>query len=149
MPRQWKLPGPNSPYLIVWSYDEVAKDTRRHVSPSAVCGLLDGWIRSRKQVIRDIYEALDGSQSLKLSSAKEALPDVLIRKRLAEAFTSRVLVALTEEKTQTPRVQEQKSGVQPKDPARTYGPFRVYLPKDKKKRVTPESFTELACRSLV
>ncbi|WP_375771383.1 SH3 domain-containing protein [Archangium gephyra] len=141
MSNQWILPGPSSPYIVVWWNDEEAKDTGRRVSPSQVSRVLDQWLRSRKQSLREIYEALEGSQSLGLSGSRREQEDELLKKRLAEAFSVGRLVALTGARAAP---QLQVSAQQDAPPSRRYGPFRIKV----LKKVRGEDFTVLGCKQI-
>ncbi|WP_232293085.1 SH3 domain-containing protein [Stigmatella aurantiaca] len=89
------MPGPSSSYLVVWWYDAAAKDTSRRVSPSFVRGALDGWLRSRRQSLREIYVALEGGRSTNLSAAGRDIRDEQLKKSIGEAFLAGKLVALS------------------------------------------------------
>ncbi len=94
MSPQWTLPGPSSPYLIVWWYDEAAKNTSRHVSPIRVRGAIDGWFRSRRQSLWEIYEALEGGSPPSFSGMGRETAGERLKKRIGEAFLEGKLVAL-------------------------------------------------------
>jgi hypothetical protein len=95
MPQQWTLPGPTAPYLVVWSYDAAAQDGGRRVPVFTLFVLLKSWVHSRRNVIRQIYDALEHTESLRLSGLRGIPSDEQLRERLAEAFRSNRLIVLT------------------------------------------------------
>ncbi|HLK99975.1 MAG TPA: hypothetical protein VK539_05285 [Myxococcaceae bacterium] len=166
MPPQWKLPGAASNYLVVLSYDKEAKDTKRHVSDADVRAALAGWLKSRRQALREIYETLEGQQSLNVSGTSGAPTDDQLRPRLSDAFfKERKLVALRLEQASASQgavpASTLKTQGKPGAPGKTPQnvPFRVFLPKNphytqgaprnsdkrfKYKKVPPQEFISLA-----
>lgn len=84
---QWVLPGSSSRCLIVPWFDKSAGDTHRHVSVFSVLRMLDGWLTSRRLVLREIYAALEGHPPARHEQLKTCL---------AEAFRTGRLVVLQE-----------------------------------------------------
>jgi len=91
------LPGPSSPYLIVWWFDEAARNTQHHVSPLAVSREVEKWLGPHRQTLWDIYSALDGSQAKRLSEIRGDEKYEQLKKSLVEAFLGGWLVAIKSE----------------------------------------------------
>jgi hypothetical protein len=113
MSKHWILPGPSSPCRVVWWHDEAAKATFRHFSLTQVRGLLEGWLLSRRQILKEIDAELEGQLSLESVQTKIKKGDEPLKARLSVAFESGLLVVLADkddlrqEQTVTP------SGVAP------------------------------------
>jgi hypothetical protein len=95
MAKQWTLPGVGSSYHVVWWHDEAARDMRRHVSPLRVCVEITQWLSSRRQLLWELYEALEESKSTGRVRVRMLPNDTSLKRCLSEAFFSGKLIALT------------------------------------------------------
>lgn len=95
---RWTLPGPTSAYIIVRSTDAAAKGNRHRVPSATIIPALDGWLVSHEGTLQEIHDALEGPQPspfAQLGSGRQAR----LKARLATAFRTGKLVALSEEAT--------------------------------------------------
>lgn len=83
---RWHLPGPSSTYLVVWWYDEVAKEPRHHVPVGVVLSRLPRWLRSCRLTLRRIDAALGGGPSRSASRIESDRDVEQLGKRIAEAI---------------------------------------------------------------
>jgi hypothetical protein len=99
---RWNIPGASSTYVVVLSNDEAAKDTRRHVTPSAAISLLERWTTSNPMVLQQITEALGASSAQGLSARGSRENTAQQKNRIAQAIRARKLFVLSPEASQTP-----------------------------------------------
>jgi len=98
MPRSpnvhWMLPGPSAPYLIVSWHTGAARKPSRQVPPFSVVRQLDRWLKSRRPLLLEIYEALGGQLPKVALGVGSTKYDEQLKKGLADAFMAGKLVAI-------------------------------------------------------
>ncbi|MBJ6759172.1 SH3 domain-containing protein [Myxococcaceae bacterium JPH2] len=92
MSQQWMLSGGGTSYVVVWWNDAEAKDKSRQVSPARMRMSLDGWLRTQRQTLWDMYNAVTPAAS---RGAGQAQLDEQIKQHLSDAFMTGRLVGLT------------------------------------------------------
>jgi hypothetical protein len=110
MAQQWKLLGSTESYLVVWWYDQAVKDTTLRVSSLNTRVLLDSWSRRRGPVLRQIYEALEGNQSLQVAAMSARPDEARLKQVISDAVRSGRLVVLTIAKESIPSLLQQGTG---------------------------------------
>ncbi|HEX5751702.1 MAG TPA: hypothetical protein VFZ09_36115 [Archangium sp.] len=88
--KQWKL----ASYLIVGFNDAAARETNRLVPVGKVLMHLPDWLRSRKQTLQEIYEALERNQPTFSSGTGSGGREKQLAQRLTDAFTNGKLLVL-------------------------------------------------------
>ncbi|MFY0582581.1 hypothetical protein ACN28S_57310 [Cystobacter fuscus] len=81
-------------YFIVSWHNKAVKAPSRHVSPFSVTRQLDVWLRSRRQLLLEIYESLGGLSPMVSPGIGSTKYNEQIKKCLADAFSSGRLVAI-------------------------------------------------------
>ncbi|MGE6763379.1 SH3 domain-containing protein [Corallococcus interemptor] len=89
MSKQWVLSGGGASYVVVLWNDAEAKDASRRVAPAVMAMCLDGWMRTHRQAVREMYTACSPSSSATWPA------DAVMKQRLADAFRTGKLVGLT------------------------------------------------------
>ncbi|NOK15868.1 SH3 domain-containing protein [Corallococcus carmarthensis] len=92
MSKQWVLSGGGTSYVVVLWNDAEAKDPSRRVAPAVMQMSIDGWMRTHRQALREMYAACAPAPPAGTSVAQL---DALMKQRLSEAFKSGKLVGLT------------------------------------------------------
>jgi len=90
MPRQWTLPGPQFPYLIIFKDDALTRGPYLRAPPLSAIQMLDSWVVTSKQALQEISWALPASSPLN----KRVETVEQLKRRLAQAFHSGTLCAL-------------------------------------------------------
>ncbi|NOK39819.1 SH3 domain-containing protein, partial [Corallococcus exercitus] len=92
MSKQWVLSGGGASYLVVLWNDAEAKDTSRRVAPTVMQLSLEGWMRTHRQALREMYAACAPAPP---AGTPAAQLDALMKQRLSDAFRTGKLVGLT------------------------------------------------------
>lgn len=90
MSKQWVLSGGGASYVVVLWNDAEAKDTSRRVAPAVMQMCLDGWMRTNRQAVREMFTACAATAGSATWPA-----DPVMKQRLADAFKTGKLVGLT------------------------------------------------------
>jgi len=61
MSRQWTLPGPQFPYLIIFKDDALTRGPYLRAPPLTAIQMLDSWVVTSKQALQEISGALPAS----------------------------------------------------------------------------------------
>ncbi|RKG59123.1 SH3 domain-containing protein, partial [Corallococcus exercitus] len=83
MSKQWVLSGGGASYLVVLWNDAEAKDTSRRVAPTVMQLSLEGWMRTHRQALREMYAACAPAPP---AGTPAAQLDALMKQRLSDAF---------------------------------------------------------------
>ncbi|RYZ40902.1 MAG: SH3 domain-containing protein [Myxococcaceae bacterium] len=99
MSQQWVLSGGGTSYVVVWWNDTEAKDKSRQVPPALMQLSLEGWMRTHRQALREMYTKLASTTP---GGAATWQLDALMKQRLSDAFMMGRLVGLKPSRTQAP-----------------------------------------------
>lgn len=91
MPRQWTLPGPQFPYLIVFSEDSLSQGPYPRAPLLSIIQMLGTWLVTSKQTLQELSWALQPAGS---PSIRAVETEAQLKGRLSQAFRSGTLCAL-------------------------------------------------------
>ncbi|MBZ4371901.1 SH3 domain-containing protein [Corallococcus sp. AS-1-6] len=90
MSKQWVLSGGGATYVVVLWNDAEAKNASRRVAPAVMQMCIDGWMRTHRQAVREMYTACAATPGSATWPA-----DPVMKQRLSDAFKTGKLVGLT------------------------------------------------------